>query len=145
MPGGTTRTHAPANPALMSGNDPLGAGAYQLIAGLDTPGGRQASDGSSGRFGIVCRLSRPAFTTLTYVSRDDLAEVAELLAGMLGVAFQARSSDSPGGDFLLAGDWREAYAEEVYVQPNDDLGTAAEPEYAALPTLVSIECTRRAD
>lgn len=87
----------------------------------------------------------PSVATLTYASTDDLRTVADLLTGILGLTFELHSSDWRGGDYLLAGDWRAAHAEQVYVQPNDDLGESAEPECARYPTLIYIECTRRAD
>ncbi|MFI7060222.1 hypothetical protein ACIBL3_04500 [Kribbella sp. NPDC050124] len=90
-------------------------------------------------------MSRPALTSLTFASTDALTSVADLLGRTLGLVFEPRSSDWRGGDYFLAGDWRTAYAELVYVQRNDDLGEPAEPEYAAYPTLVYVECTRRAD
>ncbi|MDX6247914.1 MAG: hypothetical protein QOF10_1274 [Kribbellaceae bacterium] len=91
------------------------------------------------------RVSPPAFTSLTFVSTDALTNVADLLASTLRLAFELRSSDWRGGEYFLAGDKSTAYAERVYAQRNDDRGEPAEPQYAAYPTLVYVECTRRAD
>jgi hypothetical protein len=85
------------------------------------------------------------FTSLTYASTDTVTRVAEVLARNLGLTFELRGSDYRGGDYYLAGDRRAAYSEVVYVQLNDDLGEPAEADYAAYPTLVYVECTRRAD
>jgi hypothetical protein len=93
----------------------------------------------------MSQVSRPAVASLTFASTDALTNVADLLARTLGLAFELHNSGWRGGDYLLAGDWSAAYAELVYVQRNDDLGEPAEPECAPYPTLVYVECTRRAD
>jgi hypothetical protein len=85
-------------------------------------------------------------TSLTFAGTDTVTSVADLLRRALGLEFEPRSSDYRGGEYFVAGDWRrDPYSEVVYVQPNDDLGEPAEPEYAACPTLVYVDCTLRAD